>query len=541
MYLSASLTILFSIMTGIFAIFFDASIAHGLFWENDPYWTYWVTKTFLIITVFTIGTAFFGLGIKQGAVITLVHSLILTIYYDWLAPIGLPQEPEWLDFNHLWVTGFPAHYLVIYTGYLAALWMFERNIVVPEKKPKVGDSKVVTIWSLVSALIIIVLDGIITHGLLLRKFPGITYFVQHLLIGFIFLYFWITFIGLERRGWLIGALTLSLIWTTYAMYLGPLGLPNNAPYYLGYDDLWFKAFPGSFVAALIGLWGKRRFCKPNQVVITVFFAALIFATPSFAAEGLKASAATSGKGMFIMGDNPVDMNQSKPLEGSINISVVNHGDRWSHVQNTDEVNVTSEFKSGNDSYRVKISKPMPRHPLGKYTTWSGVVFDHEMHGDTGIGTSRIPKMKPNLGLWGWAEVERNGKVIAKMAPAHVMVMTKPPMKGIMLEIGTEEKDLPGIEQGYITAMWHNIDALNMPYSQQKQREVIGWIVMAALAILFLLASKREQTPAGRNSFKTAAILIVVMLVWGLAGQLKIAKDKKEGTSHIADLSRSQTP
>jgi hypothetical protein len=47
MRLSPQKTILFGIMVGLFAIFFDAAIAHGLFWENDPYWTYWVTKTFL--------------------------------------------------------------------------------------------------------------------------------------------------------------------------------------------------------------------------------------------------------------------------------------------------------------------------------------------------------------------------------------------------------------------------------------------------------------------------------------------------------------
>lgn len=44
-------TIKFGVLVGFAAIFIDAAIAHGLFWENDPYWTYWITKTFLITTV----------------------------------------------------------------------------------------------------------------------------------------------------------------------------------------------------------------------------------------------------------------------------------------------------------------------------------------------------------------------------------------------------------------------------------------------------------------------------------------------------------
>jgi hypothetical protein len=33
----------FGAAVGLFGIFYDASIAHGLFWENGPYWTYWTT------------------------------------------------------------------------------------------------------------------------------------------------------------------------------------------------------------------------------------------------------------------------------------------------------------------------------------------------------------------------------------------------------------------------------------------------------------------------------------------------------------------
>src|SRR5918992_5281514 len=122
MYLSARDTVKFGVLVGFAAIFIDAAIAHGLFWENDPYWTYWITKSFLIATVFTFGTAFLGIGIVPGLILTAVHTLILEIYYQWLAPVGLPQEPEWLDFNHLWTTGVPAHYLALPARDMLALW-----------------------------------------------------------------------------------------------------------------------------------------------------------------------------------------------------------------------------------------------------------------------------------------------------------------------------------------------------------------------------------------------------------------------------------
>jgi hypothetical protein len=127
---------------------------------------------------------------------------------------------------------------------------------------------------------------------------------------------------------------------------------------------------------------------------------------------------------------------------------------------------------------------LPRHPLGKYTTWNGVVYEHEMHGETGIGTDKLPKMKPEIALYGWCEVRRDGEVISKMAPAHVMVTSEGPMSGIMLEVDTEEKTLLGTPDGYINVMWHDIDSLTMPESHKRTRQWVGWAVLAGLVVVF---------------------------------------------------------
>src|SRR5918997_5093315 len=117
----------FTVLVALLAILADAAVGHGLLWENDPYWTYWITKTFLIATVFGLGTAWLGVGVGRGAVITAVHTLVLTVYYWTLSPIGLPSHPNWLDLEHTWLTGVPVHFAVIYLGYLAALWLWRRR------------------------------------------------------------------------------------------------------------------------------------------------------------------------------------------------------------------------------------------------------------------------------------------------------------------------------------------------------------------------------------------------------------------------------
>ena len=117
----------FTALAALLAIFLDAAIAHAMLWGNDPYWTYWVTDTLLMATVFGLGTMLFGVGIGRGAIITAIHVLLLTIYYWTLSPIGLPSQPEWLDLERTWITGLPVHLAVYYMGYLGALWLWARR------------------------------------------------------------------------------------------------------------------------------------------------------------------------------------------------------------------------------------------------------------------------------------------------------------------------------------------------------------------------------------------------------------------------------
>ena len=495
----------FGILTGLCAIFIDAAIAHGLFWENDPYWTYWITKSFLITTVFTIGTAFLGIGIAQGLIITVVHTAILEIYYEWLAPVGLPQDPEWLDDNHLWVTGVPVHYLAILTGYLMALWIWRRAALDrPSAATTDADSdarratpSAVALSSLVATVIILVVSGIITHALLMGEFPGITYFVQHLLIGFVFIYLWSAYVGMGGAGWVVGALMLSLVWTAYGIYLGPTGLPEKV-HYLTFHQHWSRVFPGDFLSALIGLFVTLRLLprlSRRAAPAALPVVALLLFWPSEAEakpRGLHAGASASGEAHRVSGPNPVDFSAAVPVSGSIVIRVVEGGNRWSHVQARDAIELTADIAAGDGRYRVVVDRAMPRHPLGSYTTWNGVALNHDMHGETGIGTPKLPLMKPEISLYGWGKVWRNGQLVAAMAPVHAMVSTKEPMRGVMLEVDTEEKSLRDVPDGYLTVHWPRVASLRMPTATLRNVQILGWIGLIGLAALFGWLAWRER-------------------------------------------------
>jgi hypothetical protein len=265
MILTPNGAIKFGILTGILAMFVDASIGHGLFWKNDPYWTYWFTDAFLITMIISLGASIIGMGLWQGIVLIAIQALTLEIYYEFLSPVGLPQEPYWLSHYDIWTTGYLVHFLVYLAGYLLALWIWRRRELIKEMMEKIVPRRI-AFFSLITAIIVLLLDGLITHAFLFGTYPGFTFFLQRLILAFVFLFLWNCYVGLDIKGLVSGALLLSLLWMTYNMYLGPLGLPRNFPIYLGYNELWFKIFPGAFVSALVGLFIARRFMQMEEKI-----------------------------------------------------------------------------------------------------------------------------------------------------------------------------------------------------------------------------------------------------------------------------------
>ena len=101
-------------------------------------------------------------------------------------------------------------------------------------------------------------------------------------------------------------------------------------------------------------------------------------------------------------------------------------------------------------------------------------------------------MEPAISLWGWAEVAKNGTVIGKDVPLHVMVNTKDPMRGVMLDVAGEDRSLLGAPDGYLVVHWPEIASVTLPTAQHQLRELFGYIVLVVLTALFGWLATNER-------------------------------------------------
>jgi hypothetical protein len=256
----------FGALTALLAILADAAIGHGLLWENDPYWTYWITKTFLIGTIFTLGTAWLGVGIGVGAVVAVVHTVVLTIYYWTFSPIGLPSAPEWLDLEHTWLTGVPIHFGVIYLGYLVALFVWRRRSLVD---PAALQPVSTALSALVATVVAVILAGVLVT-ILLGEYPGFTWFLVRILITFPLVFAWWSVAGRDPTAAVVGGIAIALAWGAYGQFLGPIGLPqeplrvlSSLPppaqvHWLDYTDQWLVSLPVYVVVLVVTLLFEAR-------------------------------------------------------------------------------------------------------------------------------------------------------------------------------------------------------------------------------------------------------------------------------------------
>jgi hypothetical protein len=150
----------------------------------------------------------------------------------------------------------PVHYAVIFAGYLTALWLWRRQ-------PAIASGWQVSprrlaIFVVVATALVLILDGVITQGLILRENPGLTFFVVRALISVPFFLALGAYVGLDGVGIAVGSVLLALVWTTYSMFLGPVGLPWGEIKYPGYETLWLRSFPGQLLTMLFGTWLASR-------------------------------------------------------------------------------------------------------------------------------------------------------------------------------------------------------------------------------------------------------------------------------------------
>ena len=498
----------FSGVVALLAIFADAAVGHGLLWENDPYWTYWITKTFLIATVFALGTAWLGVGVARGAVITAVHTVILTIYYWSFSPIGLPSSPEWLDLEHTWVTGMPVHFGVIYLGYLLALWLWQRRVLVEDEVADVSTTAAAALA--VSVGIVVVGGGLVS--LALGDFPGFTWYLVRLLITVPFVLVWWAFAGRDRVAALTGGVVLAFMWATYSHFLGPVGLPDlplrifeQVPpeatvRWLDYRETWLIGLPVIAIVAVAALLisgrqaprvpsGSRSRLLP-VVGALVLVAAVSLGGVAFAANepgGDDAAITASGPAFVEQGEWYGD--NFAEATASIELHARDRASRVTPLEPHDVLSIEASLEHPDGSiYQVTVDDPMVSDPLGRHTTWWGVGFHHWHHGRSGIGTDALPPIHSEVAVFGVGELSVDGRALATGVPVHVMTAEVGLPGRLELDVGDIAADLPGVPDGHLRVVWEDYEG-SAGQGPKRARNALGSAVLVGLVTLGLVLNR----------------------------------------------------
>lgn len=182
----------------------------------------------------------------------------------------------------------------------------------------------------------------------------------------------------------------------------------------------------------------------KSIILFFLVGSIFFSTPEVmnADGGEQAKGRTSGEGIMFIGEDPYDSNQTTPISGTIAFDVINNGDRGSSLQNIDEVKVDASFTSDFGEYQIIMKEPMLSDPDGKYPTWFGVGYDKKMHGNTNTRTNKLPKMEPNVAIYGWSQIYLNGDLIQNRIPTQIVASRNSYFNGVILEIGTEHMSIP---------------------------------------------------------------------------------------------------
>lgn len=497
----------FSGAVALLAIFADAAVGHGLLWENDPYWTYWITKTFLIATVFALGTAWLGVGVGRGAVITAVHTVVLTIYYWSFSPIGLPSSPEWLDLEHTWATGMPVHFGVIYLGYLLALWLWQR------RSPDEADEGVAVTarLALFASLAIVVVGGGLV-SLAIRDFPGFTWFLVRLLITVPFALVWWAFAGRDRVAGVTGGVVLAFMWATYSHFLGPVGLPDTpmrifeqvppeaTVHWLDYRETWLMSLP---IVALVstvvflaagrgstGAQGRTRSRLLPAVAALVLIGSLALGGIAFSFNepgGDDASINASGPASLEEGEWYGD--DFFDATASIELYARDRAARVTPLEPHDILSVEASIEHPDGStYEVSVDDPMVSDPLGRHTTWWGVGFHHWHHGRSGIGTDALPPIHSEVAVFGLGELSVDGETIAVGVPVHVMTAEEGLPGRLELDVGDVATELPGVPDGHLRVVWDDFEG-GAGQGPKRSRNALGSAVLGGLIALGLVLNR----------------------------------------------------
>ena len=510
---SLSDVVKFTALASLLAIFIDAAIGHAMIWGNDPYWTYWVTDTLLMATVFGLGTMIFGIGIGRGALITAVHVTLLTTYYWSLSPIGLPSHPEWLDLEHTWITGLPVHLGVYYLGYLGAFWLWTRRSDARSHRVQQPERSLAQIGAaaLIVSAAVVIIAGLI-QTLVLNEFPGLTWFVMRIAVAVPFTIAWWMLAGNDRRAAIVGGIVLALLLTTYGHYLSPAGLPSdparllaeNSPpadvHWLSYRQQFMVLLPlSALLAAIAYLLAARwvrfnpqpsehgsRMARFSGAAAAVALAILALLTaPHLGPQANQAVVTSIGTGS-LAADHGSQLD-SRPISASLRMTVENRNTHKTPLPPHDRVDLTANL-TGSDgtAYEIRATEPMVADPAGRFTTWYGIGIGKWHDGKSGIGLAGLPATRSNVVAFALGSINANGQIVASGVPIQVTATSG---KNRLLHLHVGDRLSPQFPSTFVT--WQNYDGGYSGSSKYARYLFGGGVLLVLLGFTFVAARRRQ--------------------------------------------------
>jgi hypothetical protein len=418
-----------------------------------------------------------------------VHTLVLTIYYWTLSPIGLPAQPTWLDLEHTWLTGVPIHFAVIYLGYLLALWVLRRRqagVMSTDSASSIGTR------ALVIGVVVVVVAGALS-SLALGEFPGVTWFVVRLLLTTSFLVVWWGVVGSDLGANLVGAITLAFAWATYSQFVGPVGLPDTplrlldpgpppaTVRWLDYAELWAISLPIYLVvmiAAMVLASGGLRGAWRRQVGAAGLVPLVLFTT------GLTIDPADRGVEATFEARGDVQLSTGASGSGEIRVDATDMGGRVTPLPPHDEISIEATIDAG-DSWEVRADQPIIEDPLGERSTWWGVGFAVDyVEGDESL--------RADLVAFALGSITRNGETLAEGVPVEV-VASRDEGYGLELVVGSDTIPIPGGD-GTLEATWATFSG-GAPTGPHAARYAAGAVVLIVLLALAISGVRRLERAA----------------------------------------------
>jgi hypothetical protein len=239
----------------------------------------------------------------------------------------------------------------------------------------------------------------------------------------------------------------------------------------------------------------RQAVGPAAAVLAVVAAPLVIAIPLADAGGDNARVEAGGQAQVERGDWYSD--DFAVADAELTVTAIDQGGRVTPLPPHDVVQLAArvEHPSG-DTFEIVAAKPLVDDPLGRHGTWWGVGLDVWHHGESGIGTERLPAIHSEVAMFAVGEVRRGGQLVAAGVPVHVMTADEGLPGRLELNVGDEQTPVAGLPDERLRVVWEDFTGGG---EKKSDRHVIGTTVLLILLALALLANGRAvRSSAGAD-------------------------------------------